>query len=77
MIYDAQTIDRAIGAYMGANRITASDFAKSVGISTPVTLRRKRLGESEWSFNEICKVAELTGLSLDALAGLDVAGKVA
>ena len=37
MIYDAQTIDRAIGAYMGANRITASDFAKSVGISTPVT----------------------------------------
>ena len=77
MVYDAQTIDRAIGAYMGANHITAADFAKSLGINAPITLRRKRQGESEWSFNEICKVAELTGLSLDALAGLDVAGKVA
>lgn len=69
MDYDVQAIDRAIGAYMGANRVTAQEFANEIGIKAPMTLRRKRLGESEWSFAEVCKVARITGVSIDEFAG--------
>ena len=70
MDYDVRAIDRAIGAYIGANRMTASEFASAIGIKAPMTLRRKRLGESEWSFAEVCKVARITGASIDDFAGL-------
>ena len=67
-----KTIDLAIGYFMAEQKITRGQMASMLGMSAN-TLRWKREGKSDWSLSEILRLSDITGKSLDELAGLTAA----
>ena len=62
------SIDCQIGYFMVEQKITKEQMAALMDMSTN-TLRWKREGKSKWTWDEILRLAELTGKSPDELAG--------
>ena len=65
----AASIDLAIGYFMAEQKITRGQMAELMNMSTN-TLRSKRSGANDWTLSELFRLADLTGKSLDELAGL-------
>lgn len=61
-------IDLAIRYYMAEQEITREQMAKLMGM-TANTLRWKREGKTDWTLSEILRLSDLTGKSIDELAG--------
>lgn len=62
-------INEKLGAWLlkpGNNRVK---LAEEIGITRP-TLNGRLDGKSKWQFDEVVKVAQLTGCSLNELAGI-------
>ena len=64
-----KAVDLAIGYYMVEQRITREQMASLMGMSAN-TLRWKREGKTDWSWSEILRLSDITGKSLDELAGM-------
>lgn len=65
----AASIDLAIGYFMAEQKINRGQMAQMMGMSAN-TLRSKREGVNDWTLSELFRLADLTGKSLDELAGL-------
>lgn len=61
-------IDRQIGYFMVEQKINQEQMAALMEMSTN-TLRWKREGKSKWTWEEILRLADLTGKSPDELSG--------
>lgn len=61
-------VNEKIGAWLLEGH-TRDELAKGIGMSRP-TLRSRIEGRSEWKWSEVVKVAEVTGSTLDELAGM-------
>lgn len=62
-------IDEAIAFFMFEQKLTVEKMASLLNMA-PNTLRAKRSGERPWTWNEVMQLADITGKSLDELAGL-------
>ncbi len=62
-----RAIDAAIADYMSAENITQLQMAEKLNIS-PNTLRWKRAGKHDWSWSEILRISDMTGMSPNELA---------
>lgn len=56
-----------VGAWLLKPGNSKSELAESLGITTR-SLRNKLNGEQPWLWCEVCKIAEITGCSLDDLS---------
>ena len=65
-----KTIDRHISEYMEREGVSVQEMADALGITTN-TFRWRRSGRYEWRLDEIKKLSEMTGLSLNELTGYD------
>ena len=63
------SIDHTIAYYMVDNKLTQTDMARLLGMSTN-TLRWKREGKSGWSWSEILTLSRIVGKTPDEIAGL-------
>ena len=63
-----ERIDRHITEYMNESNTSVQEMADSLGITTN-TFRWRRSGRYEWRFDELKKLSDMTGLSLDELTG--------
>ena len=63
-------INEKLGAWMLGSGCSRSQIAKEIGISRP-TLRKRLSGESEWKWEEVARIAEITDTSLNELAGIN------
>lgn len=61
-------VNEKIGAWFLEGH-TKAELAKSIGISRPA-LNKRIEGKSQWKWSEVIKVAEITGSSLNELAGI-------
>lgn len=61
-------INEKLGAWL-INGNTKTRLSKELGVSRQ-TLRLKLSGDSDWTWSQVVKIAELTGTSLDELAGV-------
>ena len=61
-------IDRHITNYMNETNISVQEMADTLGITTN-TFRWRRSGRYEWRFDELKKLSDMTGLTLDELTG--------
>ena len=66
------SIDRHIGYYIVEQKITREQMAELMGMSAS-SLRWKREGKSQWKWDEIVLLSEITGKSPDELAGFNQA----
>lgn len=64
-------IKEKLGAWVLENGNTRETLADELGITRP-TLRSRLDGETQWRFEEVIKIAKLTGTSIDELAGISV-----
>lgn len=62
-------IDEIIAFFMFEQKLTVEQMASAVGMSAN-TLRAKRSGERPWTWDEVLHLSDLTGKSLEELAGL-------
>lgn len=62
------SIDAAISRFITEKNITKQAFADMLGITTN-TLRWKREGSKDWRWSEVLLVSEITGATLEELAG--------
>ena len=63
-----ERINEKLGAWLLGEGHTRELLAQGIGITRP-TLQTRLDGTSKWYWNEVVKVAEITGSSLDDLAG--------
>lgn len=61
-------INEKIGAWLLVNGNTRTKLADGLGITRP-TLASRLSGKSKWSWDEITKLSQITGASLNELAG--------
>lgn len=61
-------INEKLGAWLLADEHTKAVLAKLLGISRP-TLNSRLSGNSKWTWDEAVLIAELTGCTLNELAG--------
>ena len=61
-------INEKIGAWLLKNGNTREKLADEIGITRP-TLASRLNGESKWRWEEVLKVSQITGASLNELAG--------
>lgn len=64
-------IDLAISYYMAEQKITREQMAQLMGMSAN-TLRWKREGKTDWTLSEVLRISDLTGKTIDELAGMTV-----
>lgn len=64
-----RAIDEIIAFFMFEQKLTVEKMAALLGMSAN-TLRAKRSGERPWVWDEILHLSELTGKTLDELAGM-------
>lgn len=62
-------INEKLGAWLLKSGNTREKLADEIGITRP-TLNGRLDGKSKWQFDEVVKVAQLTGCSLNELAGI-------
>lgn len=62
-------INEKIGAWLLEGENTRTELACALGVTTQ-TLRNKLNGETDWTWPQAIRIAELTGTSLDELAGV-------
>lgn len=62
-------INEKLGAWLLKSGNTREKLAEEIGITRP-TLSGRLDGKSKWQFDEVVKVAQLTGCSLNELAGI-------
>ena len=62
-------INEKLGAWLLKSGNTREKLAEEIGITRP-TLNGRLDGKSKWQFDEVVKVAQLTGCSLNELAGI-------
>lgn len=63
-----ETIAANVDEYRKSNRMTKRVLADALGMNYN-SLRNKMCGKSEWKWSEIMKLAEMTGMTPDELAG--------
>jgi len=64
-------IDRHIAEYMEREGVSVQEMADTLGITTN-TFRWRRSGRYEWRFDELKKISEMTGLTLNELTGMEI-----
>lgn len=64
-----QRINEKVGAWLLEEGNTRSMLAQEIGISRPV-LNSRLNGSSKWSWNEVVKISQITGCTLNELAGI-------
>jgi len=64
-----QVINEKIGAWLLVAGNTRDKLADFIGITRP-TLASRLNGESRWYWEEVIKVSQLTGATLNELAGI-------
>lgn len=70
MVTDTLTsIDKQIGYFMVDKKITRVRMAELLGINVN-TFRYKCNGKTPWKWDEIIRLSEITGKSIDELAGI-------
>lgn len=62
-----QRINEKLGAWLIVNNESRENLAQRIGISKP-TLNKRISGESEWKWQEVIAISQLTGTPLDELA---------
>lgn len=62
-------INEKVGAWLLVNGHTRDELAAAVGITRP-TLNARIDGAAPWKFAEVVKLADVLGVSLNALAGI-------
>ena len=63
-----KSINSAIYEFLSEQQMTKSQLAALIGFTT-ASLRNKMNGTRDWTWTEILKLSEITGKTLDALAG--------
>lgn len=63
------SIDTQIGYFMVEQKITKEQMANLLGMSAN-TLRWKREGKNDWTWQEILLLSDITGKTPNELAGL-------
>lgn len=63
-----KSINKAIYEFLTEQQMTKSQLAELIGFTT-ASLRNKMNGTRDWTWTEILKLSEITGKTLDALAG--------
>ena len=63
-----QIINEKLGAWLFVKGNTREKLADGLGI-TKLTLARRLVGDSAWKWAEVVRISEVTGVSLDELAG--------
>lgn len=61
-------INEKLGAWLLKSGNTREKLADEIGITRP-TLASRLNGESKWRWEEVLKVSQITGASLNELAG--------
>lgn len=61
-------VNQAVGAWLLLDGNNRERLAKELGITRP-TLNGRLKGESAWTWDEVLTISELTGNTLDELAG--------
>ena len=64
-----ERINEKLGAWLLEKEHTRAKLAKLIGISKP-TLYTRLNGKSKWRWDEVLVIAELTGSTLNELAGI-------
>jgi len=64
-----QRINEKLGAWLLEDGHNQELLAKEIGITRP-TLRGRLNGDSKWNWEEVVRVSEITGASLNELAGM-------
>ena len=67
-----ERINEKIGAWLLEEGNSRSLLAKEIGISRPA-LNKRLAGSTKWNWNEVIIVAQITGTSLNELAGITAA----
>lgn len=62
-------INEKIGAWLLDKEHTKAELAKLLGLSRP-TLDGRLAGKSKWNWEDVVKVSEITGCTLNELAGI-------
>ena len=65
-------INEKVGAWLIKDGNTRELLAQKIGISRP-TLQNRLNGTSGWTWNEAVKIADITGCTLNDLAGITTA----
>ena len=68
-----ERINEKVGAWLLIDGNTRAILADAIGISRP-TLGNRLDGSAKWSWEEVVRLAELIGCSLNELAGLEPVG---
>ena len=63
-----QIINEKLGAWLLVQGNTREKLADGLGITKP-TLASRLVGDSAWKWAEVIRISEVTGVSLDELAG--------
>lgn len=63
-------INKAIGGWLIQSKSTKAELADRLGMSRN-TLLNKIAGESEWTWSQILAIHDITGASLNELAGIE------
>lgn len=63
-----KSINVAILEFLNEQHMTKGQFCQIIGFTT-TSLRNKMNGTRDWTWTEILKLSEITGKSIDALAG--------
>lgn len=61
-------INEKLGAWLLQPGNDRDKLAEQIGITLP-TLRERLAGRNQWKWSEVIRVAEITGCTLDELAG--------
>lgn len=64
-------INEKVGAWLLEDGHTREMLAKTLGLSRP-TLANRLNGQAKWNWEEVVKVSQITGCSLNELAGIEV-----
>lgn len=62
----AQRINEIIGAYLLESKNTRQSLADAIGITRP-TLDARIKGDSEWKWEEVVSLSEITGRTLNEM----------
>lgn len=65
-----ETIDREIAAFLRSQKMTQAALAEKLGM-TENTLRWKREGKTEFRLDEIMKLSQISGRTLNQLCGVE------
>ena len=65
-----RAIYHVIAVYLAETRQTRVQFAEKLGLSTAALYNRMG-GKTHWRMSEVVKISEITGASLERLAGFE------